>query len=259
MPDCKIAVQLASLRLPAKEALKAAAELGAHGVQIDARGDFSPARLSHTGRRQLRKILDDFRLKVAAVGFHTRGTFYHQSDLDRRVEAAKSAMQFASELRAPVVVSQLGRIPPDRDSPERRLLVEVLADLGRHGQRVGALLAAETGSDPSQTLAELIDQLPEFSLGVDLNPGKVVGAGFSPVEAAAMLGPSILLVHATDAKSDSGPRAEDLPPGQGDVDYPALLGALDEHDYRGYFAIGAPGPGSPAGEIARSIEFLRRL
>ena len=42
--------------------------------------------------------------------------------------------------------------------PEWDLLVQVLADLGRHGQRVGAVLAAETGSESGADLARLIQE-----------------------------------------------------------------------------------------------------
>jgi len=235
------------------------AEVGADAVEIDARGDFSPASLSHTGRRQLRKILDEFRLRAAAVSFYPRGSFHDQRELDRRIDATKAAMQLAADLGASVMVTRLGRIPADRDAPERAILIEVLADLGRQGQRVGALLAAKTGTDDPRNLADLIRQLPEFSLGVDLDAGSAAAAGFSPVETAAMLGASILSVHATDARTNSGPPTEYLPLGRGDVDFPALFGALDEQDYRGYFTVGAAGVGDPADEISRSVQFLRRL
>ena len=69
MPPLKIAVDLACLRLPFKQALLAAKRLGVASVEIDARGEINPQELSQSGRRQLRKLLDDLDLRVAAVGF----------------------------------------------------------------------------------------------------------------------------------------------------------------------------------------------
>ena len=72
MFELKIGIQLASLRLPFKKALHTAAELGADGIEIDARNTLKPQELSRTGLRQLRKTLDDRNLRVCAIGFPTR-------------------------------------------------------------------------------------------------------------------------------------------------------------------------------------------
>ena len=72
MLELKVGIQLASLQLPFKKALHIAAELGANGIEIDARNDLKPQDLSRTGLRQLRKTLDDRNLRVCAIGFQTR-------------------------------------------------------------------------------------------------------------------------------------------------------------------------------------------
>ena len=58
MVELRIAVELSGMRMPLKKALHTAAALGADAVEIDARGEVTP-RLSRTGVRQLRKMLDD--------------------------------------------------------------------------------------------------------------------------------------------------------------------------------------------------------
>ncbi len=59
-----IGVQIASLRMPLKQALPRIASMGANAVEIDARGEIRPRNLSQTGLRQIRKWLDDYNLKV---------------------------------------------------------------------------------------------------------------------------------------------------------------------------------------------------
>src|SRR5690349_9090131 len=102
--------------------------------------------MTQTGLRQLRKLLDDLRLKVSAVSFYTRRGYGVSDELDRRVQATKQAMELAYSLGTPYVVNQVGRVPTEAKGPEWDLLVEVLRDLGEFSSRAGALLCAETGS-----------------------------------------------------------------------------------------------------------------
>jgi len=259
LPELKIAAELAGLRLPLKKALPLVAELGVRAVEIDARGEITP-QLSRTGVRQLRKMLDDHRLRVSAVRFRTRRGYGTLANLDARVAATKAAMALAHDLGTSLVVNHLGFIPGDPESEGWKLLVEVLGDIGAHGHRVGAWLAAETGGADGDLLGRLLASLPEGSMAVDLNPGALVADGVSPLEVIGAVGLAIRLVHATDAQVGSSGRPGDaVPPGRGDVDYPALLAALEEHDYRGYFTVGRQTFDDPPAEIAAAAKFLRRM
>src|SRR5580704_13292383 len=160
MPAIKVAVQTRSVGLPLKRLLPLARQWGACAVELDGRGEAKPDELSQTGRRQLRKLFDDYELRVAAIGFRTRRGYDVTDDLERRVEATKAAMTLAYELGASWVVNQVGRVPEKPDEPRWQTLIEALTDLGNYGQRAGALLAAETGSEPGGDLARLLAALP---------------------------------------------------------------------------------------------------
>ena len=74
----------------------------------------TPQALGDTGIRQVRKLLDDYELRAAAVEFRTRG--YNVTDeLDRRV-STKSAMRFAYALGASVVTNHIGKLSDDAES-----------------------------------------------------------------------------------------------------------------------------------------------
>jgi sugar phosphate isomerase/epimerase len=260
MPALKIAIQLRSLRLPFKKALLTAARLGAQGVEIDARGELQPQEMSGTGLRQLRKMLDDLNLRVTAVGFRTRRGYDNQQDLERRIEATKEAMKFAHSLGAPVVVNQVGRVPDEPGGRGWQTLIEVLADLGAYGQHTGALLAAETGSESGPQLLKLIEALPTGSMVVTLNPGNLIINGFSTLEAVEGLGQHIMYVHARDGVRDLAQgRGIEVPLGRGAADFPALLGSLEEHGYRGYLAIEREHADDPVFEIGQAISYLKSL
>jgi sugar phosphate isomerase/epimerase len=256
----KIGVRLASLQLPFRNALVVAKQLGSEAVEIDARSELQTEDLSQTGVRQVRKMLDDVSLRACALTFRTRRGYDVADDLEPRVEATKRAMKLAYDLGASVVINHLGRVPPAGDAVDYGVLLPALADIGRYGQKVGALLAAETGTESGADLAALIAQLPPGSLGVDLNPANLIVHGHDPREAARALAPHILHVHATDATRDVARKSGiEVPLGQGSAEWPELLGVLEEQQYRGYFTIAREGAANPAAGIRQAVEFLRNI
>lgn len=111
MPLLKVGLHLPSLRQPFKKALLTAARMGVQGVEIDARRQVRPGELSQTGLRDMRKLLDDLGLRVAAVSFATRRGYHEQEELDERVAATKEVMRMAYALGSSVVVNQVGYVP----------------------------------------------------------------------------------------------------------------------------------------------------
>ena len=260
VPRLKVGIQLASLRMPLKKALQTAARLGARGVEIDVRHQLKPHEVSQTGLRQLRKLLADLNLRVCAVGFRTRRGYNVREDLDLRITATKQAMKLAYDLGANVVVNQVGRVPAEAEGADWDLLVQVLSDLGVYGQHIGALLAAETGSEDASTLARLIAALPTNALAVNLDPGNLIIHGFSARDAVAQLGPHILHVHAKDGVRDLAQgRGIEVPLGRGSVDFPELIGKLEEFQYPGYFTIERENAQDPIAEIGQAVEYLNNL
>lgn len=260
MLQIKIAIQLASLKLPFRKALQMATRLGAQAVEIDARTQLKPSELSRTAVRHLRKTMADLNLSVSAVCFQTRRGYSDAADIEQRVEATKAAMKMAYELGSNVVVNQIGRIPQDPEDEARSLLLATLTDIGKSAQRVGAFLAARTGTEDGQTLRDLIDDLPAGSLAVDLDPGNLIINGFSATEAAKVLGEHVMHVHARDGVQDLAQgRGLEVPLGRGSADFPNLLGILEEFQYRGFLTIQRDQSSDPVMEIGNAVQFLQNI
>ena len=256
----RIAVHLTDLGQPFKKALHTVARLGAGAVQIEARGELKPGVLTRTGLRHVRKMLEDLDLRVGAVSFPTRRGYNVLEDLDRRVKATRDAMRMAHQLGAQVVVNQVGRVPEEAEGSDWSLLLDVLSELGHFGQHEGVMLAAETGSEPASHLARLMDHLPLGCGAVTLNPGNLIVNGFSGLEAAGMLGPYVRHVHARDGVRDlARGRGLEVPLGQGRADFPQLIATLEEHDYRGCFAIQRPNSTQPESELATAVAYLKNM
>ncbi len=260
MADVNVGIQLSSLRMPLKKALMTAARLGAQGIEIDARHDLRPEELSDTGRRQLRKLLDDLNLRVAAVRFHTARGFDVAENLERRIDGTKQAMKFAYSLGASVVVNQIGCVPEKPEGESYNMLVQCLTDLARFGQHVGAMLAAETGSEPGEHLVNLIEGLRETALGITFNPGNLIVNNFSVEDALPRCAPHTLLVHAKDAVRDlARGRGMEVPLGRGMAEFPQIIASLEEHHYRGWYVIERDYSEDIVPSLGVAIQFLKNL
>ena len=258
MAEFNLAVRLSALHLPFRRALESAAQLGATSVEIDARSEIQPSQMSETGLRQLRKMLDDLNLKVAALRFQTRRGYDSLDDLDRRIDATKDTMKLAYRLGAPVVVNSIGQVPEEETDPRWVILQQVMEDLGRHGAKVGSFLCAETGSESGESLSRLLDNQQDAFVGVAFNPGQLIINRFSASEAIEALKGRIQLVYAVDGVLDlAAGRGVSVPLGLGSADFPELIGKLEDQQYRGRFVVGRPD--SRPEEIPQAIRFLRDL
>ena len=270
MAQLSIAVRLSTVAPPStnrmqaaslRSAIAAASRIGAQAVQIDAQRDIRPSELSATGLRQLRKMLDDFNLRVASVRFQTRRGYDVPEDLSRRIDATKDAMQMAYKLGAGLVINQIGNIPDAEDDPRSQNLSAVMSDLGRFGAHVGAFFAAETGTDEGARLAKLLDWDNGAYVAVALNPGKLIINRFSVPDAIKALGNRIRTVIAVDGVVDlAAGRGIAVPVGQGTADFPSILAQLEDFQFKGHLVVGDEEPAAHSFAAAsQAIEYLRNL
>jgi sugar phosphate isomerase/epimerase len=256
----KIGIQTRSLRQPLRQALVTASRLGATGVEIDARHELRPSELSRTGLREFLKLLGDLNLRVSAVAFPTRRGYDDPDDLERRVMATHEAMRFAADLRADVVINDIGRIAEKSEDPSFQRMIEALTAIAAFGERAGVRLAAQTTHVSPQDLARVMASLPAHSTGIDLHPSGLIDAGHSPLEAIETLGPHVLHIHACDAVRDPATRrTTEVELGRGSADFPDILGLLSEFNYRGWATIERHESPNPIPEIENAVAYLQQL
>ncbi len=261
MLKLKTAIQLASLQQPFKKALHTAARLGAKGVEIDARHELRPAELTQTGIRHIRKLLDDLNLRVAAVTFPTRRGYDIKQDLQPRIEGTQASMRMAYQLGARCVVNHIGEIDTaESDATSRELLRQSLVELARFGDREGAHLAALTGGASPEQVRALVEELPEASLQLALDPGELASLGIKPEQMITGSGCPVRHVYITDGVTDPARgRGMEVPVGRGVVDFPTLLGTLEEQGYDGYLCVRRDHTPHAPQEIAHALEYLQAL
>ncbi|MCA9241858.1 MAG: sugar phosphate isomerase/epimerase, partial [Planctomycetales bacterium] len=205
MAILRIGIVARSLRQPLRKSLVIAGRLGADGVEIDLRTELPIADLGPSAVRQVRKLLEDNRLALAAVSFPTRRGYAHTEQLDQRLAATRAAIDAASKLGAPTLVIHPGAIPA-QDTSSRRVLSESLGTLAQTADHYGVVLGLQADSDNAADLPHVLAGLPEDRVGVCLNPAELIAGGQQPTEVVKLIGPRLRYVYAADAVRDLATR-----------------------------------------------------
>ncbi len=259
MSPLKIGVRLESLGLPLRRALVEASRLGVGGVQVDAVGDLSPNNLSETGRREVRHLLRGHNLELTALGCPLRRGLDAAQDQQPRIEHVGKVLALACDLGPRVVVVQAGAVPDKEDERGRRL-DESLQALARHGDRIGAFLALETGLESGAALAAYLKRFDSGALAANFNPANLLLHGFDPYDSARALLGLVRHAQARDARRASASRAaQEVPLGQGNIDWMQLLAVLEEIEYRGWLTVDRESGDDRPADVAAGVAFLRRI
>jgi sugar phosphate isomerase/epimerase len=260
MNRLKIGVYLNSLGLPLRRALQETERLGVLGVQVDAVGDLSPRALSETGRREFRHLLRAHNLELTALGCPLRHGLDTAEGLEGRLDHIRKVLTLSFDLGPRLVVVQAGQVPEDVQTPAGRLLTEALLALAQYGDRVGAVLALETGLESGEALGRFLGRFDTGSLGVNFDPANLLLNGFDPYESARALHGRIVHTHAKDARKAGASRAvQEVPLGHGDIDWMQYVSVLEEIEYRGWLTIERDGGDNRLADVAAGVAFLRRL
>lgn len=259
MEPLRRAVACHCLPQPIRRAIHAAVELGATGIQFNARQDLRPTDLSDSGRRQLRHDLEIEGLTIPSLSFPTRRSLYDPEQIEARVSGLKQTLEFAYQLQVPIVVARVGAIPSDQDSADYRLLINVLSDIARHSNRVGTTLAITPTRDSAADLKELISKITEGFVGINFDPAVFAMCGRDALAAFRELHQHILHITARDGVRDINGSGQEVVLGRGEVDWPELIALLSEADYRGWLTVDRTNSEDPTRDAERALVYLRNV
>jgi fructoselysine 3-epimerase len=239
---------------------KVLAELGAlgyDGVEICLEHrDCRPESLTPHQAHELAGACEQGGLEVASVSYHADAEPWPP----RRANTIR-ALDLLPAFGCSVLIINGRRCETGREAEARADLDGLLAVLLPRAEALGVRVAIEpepglaVGS--SDEMRALIDRTGSPSLGANLDVGHAFLTDDDVCATIRMLGPAILHTH-----FEGMPRGEHrhLLPGEGDLDLPSVLCALDDVGYQGYltvdlFAIG----GDPLGWAQRALGAMREL
>ncbi len=273
-----IGILLESLRLPIPQALNKARDLGADGVQVyAAHGELSPEQLSPRARRDFLSQVKDRGLTVCAVCGdlgHGFGDPRKNPDLIRR---SKHILDLSMEWECGIVTTHIGVVPALPAHPRYNVMQEACGCLAEYADSLGARFAVETGPETALTLKGFLDSLHSHGVSVNLDPANfVMVTGDDPVRAVHTLKEYIVHTHAKDGvklhDEDperiygivfrgelTGPSFREVPLGEGGVDFPAYLSALQDIGYNGFLTIEREVGEDPGGDVRAAALYLKSL
>ena len=277
-----IGVMLESFRLPAKEAIAKAAELGAKGIQMYATaGEHAPENMTTAMRKELRDCVESYGLCFSALCGDLGGGFGDPEKNPERIEKSKRIMDMAKELGTDIVTTHIGVVPEDPNHPRYIAMQETCSALATYANSIGSHFAIETGPEKSDLLRKFLDSLGGGKgVAVNLDPANLVMvAGDDPVKAVQNLAPYIVHTHAKDGVMLRQGNPEfiygivhpvpqeyqgvayfaEVPLGQGGVHFDTYLAALDEVGYRGFLTIEREVGETPEADIRLAADHLRSV
>jgi sugar phosphate isomerase/epimerase len=208
----------------------------------------TPRQTDAAAARKLRQALDQFGIEATcAVAIGPKPEVYDfykgpttiglvpREYRKARIARIKDVSEFAKLAGLSAVQTHCGFIPEDPNDPLYGEAVEAIRTVARHCRDNGQRFRCETGQETPITLLRAIRDVRLDNVGVNFDGANLVLYGkANPVEALDVLGPYIEGVHAKDGVYPTDPKklGEEVPIGQGKVDFPALIAKLKKLGYR---------------------------
>lgn len=268
-----------SFRLPFDEMLEEAVKFGINGLQLNADGEFSYQELSAEKRREILKKIKDKGLVFSALCGDPGEGFWHKERNPFLIEHAKRVLDLAKDLETDVVTTHIGVVPADSNHERYKIMQEACFELSRYADSINAHFAIETGPETSSVLKGFLDSLGSTGVAVNLDPANLVMVtGDDPVQAVYTLKDYIVHTHAKDGIMLQKGNPEqiygiikcpedvqkirnfmEVPLGQGSVDFPAYLKALEDIGYKGFLTIEREVGENPVKDIGDAVKFLKNI
>ncbi|OAB43930.1 sugar phosphate isomerase/epimerase family protein [Paenibacillus antarcticus] len=283
----KIGVIVDSFGVGVLEGLKKAKEVGADGVQIYAvSGEMDPATLTGTKRSELRSYIEGLGLEISALCGDLAGHGFQDAEVNpEKVEKSKRILDLAVELGSNIVTTHIGIVPEDKNSRIYDAMQRACDELGIYAKSMNAYYAIETGPEPAAHLKSFLDTLHTNGVSVNFDPANMVMVtGDDPVEGVKTLKDYLVHTHVKDGTrlrpvdprdvygylgygamdhakiaemAASGAAFEEVPLGEGKVDFNAYFAALQEIGYNGYLTIEREVGTNPEEDIRKAVSFIK--
>jgi sugar phosphate isomerase/epimerase len=281
MARFKIGVMVDSFRLPIPEGVRKTREVGADGMQVYVvAGAMQAEALDAQARTQFKALVAECGLEISALCGDLGGHgFQIPAENPTKIRRSQAIVDLAVELGATVVTTHIGVIPADPRSPIYRNQLAVCQELGAYAVPRGVTFAIETGPEPATCLKRFLDDVGSRGIGVNLDPANLIMVlNDDPVQAVHTLAGHIVHTHAKDGVQykpcdpvkvynafaeggveglNLGELFNELPLGQGAVDWERYLEALETSGYRGYLTIEREVGANPEADIRTAVQFLR--
>ena len=276
-----IGVMVDSFRIPIYDGVVKARELGANGIQVYVvDGEMSVDAMDAARRREFRSHVEKNGLAISALCGDLGGHgFQKPEENEWKIAKSKAIVDLAVDLGTNVVTTHIGVVPAEKTSPTYQNQLFVCRELGKYAEAKGVTFAIETGPEKADRLKGFLDDVGSKGIGVNLDPANLIMVqNDDPVKAVYTLKDYIVHTHAKDGVQykpcdpvkvyasfaeggieglNIGELFNELPLGEGKVDWDRYLAALSEIGYRGYLTVEREVGANPEADIRTAVNFLK--
>jgi sugar phosphate isomerase/epimerase len=152
-----------------------------------------------------------------------------------RIAQYKKVSDFAKRAGVPAVQGHCGFLPEDPNDPLFAESVAAIRTVAEYCKGNGQNFRCETGQETPVALVRVIREVGLDNVGVNFDAANLILYGkANPVDAVDILGPYIQGVHAKDGlyPTDTRKLGQEVPIGEGKVNFPVLIEKLKKIGYR---------------------------
>lgn len=179
-----------------------------------------------------------------------------------RLQIALAYCALAKELGVSVLAMHLGFLPHDRSQADYHFLLSALRQILDRCADNGQSLHLETGQESAAELRAFIEEVQRPNLGVNFDPANfLLYDTDEPLSALETLAPYLGGVHCKDGRRSTQPEqlGEEVPLGQGEIDWPRFLRKLQQLGYQGPLIIERESGPNVRAEVQQGRQFLEDL
>jgi sugar phosphate isomerase/epimerase len=157
-----------------------------------------------------------------------------------RIKELMHGSDFAKKLGVNQIATHFGFLPECPTDAQFAPILASIKYLAAHCKANGQHLLFETGQETPVTILRFIEQSGCDNLGINLDPANLIMYGkANPVDALTVFGKYVRDVHAKDGNypTNSYNLGDEMPLGDGAVNYPAFIKKLREVGYDGPLTI----------------------
>ncbi len=180
-----------------------------------------------------------------------------------RIDHFKRASDFALQFGIPAFHTHNGFVPENPNDPVYTATVKAIREVAEHCKGNNQMVLYETGQESPTTLLRCIQDVGVDNQFVNLDTANLIlyGSG-NPVDALDVIGKLVRGVHAKDGLFPTDPKklGQEVPIGQGKVDFPVVINRLKQLGYTGAITIEREISGPrQAEDIKKAKAYLERL
>ncbi|WP_313181144.1 sugar phosphate isomerase/epimerase family protein [Lacrimispora sp.] len=161
-----------------------------------------------------------------------------------RMKMLEKGIEFAAMIQVRDVATHVGYMPENPYDPNYQGVLACLKTLVKQCKKNQQNFLFETGQETPVTLKRAIQDIEKETgkgnVGINLDPANLIMYGkANPVDALEVFGEYVMGIHGKDGKypTDGHMLGEEVPLGEGKVNYPAFVAKLKEIGYDGDITI----------------------